>query len=64
MSWIPNENITPIRDHLLIRTLIKTLGGFIVRGGVVDFYMDSLSMEKAMIRYMLEKTGKNLFKMI
>jgi len=38
--------------------------GFIVCGGVVDFDMDSLSMEKAMIRYMLEKTGKNLFKMI
>jgi|TARA_B100000508_G_scaffold25525_1_gene18587 hypothetical protein len=38
--------------------------GFIVYGGVVDFDMDSLSMEKAMIRNMLEKTGKNLCEMI
>jgi len=38
--------------------------GFIVCGGVVDFDMDSLSMEKAMIRNMLEKMGKNLCEMI
>jgi len=38
--------------------------GFIVCGGVVDFDMDSLSMEKAMIRNMLNKTGKNLCEMI
>jgi len=38
--------------------------GFIVYGGVVDFDMDSLSMEKVMIRNMLEKTGKNLCEMI
>jgi hypothetical protein len=38
--------------------------GFIVYGGVLDFDMDSLSMEKAMIRNMLEKTGKNLCEMI
>jgi hypothetical protein len=38
--------------------------GFIVYGGVVDFDMDSLSMEKAMIRNMIEKTGKNLCEMI
>jgi hypothetical protein len=38
--------------------------GFIVCGGVVDFDMDSLSMEKAMIRNMLEKTGKDYFEMI
>jgi len=48
----------------LIRTLINTLVGFIVYGGVVDFDMDSLSMDKAMIRNMLEKTGKNLCEMI
>jgi len=48
----------------LIRALINTLLGFIVRGGVVDFDMDSLSMEKAMIRSMIEKTGKNLCEMI
>ena len=64
MSWIPNENITPIRHHPLIRTLINTLVGFIVYGGVVDFDIDSLSMEKAMIRNMIEKTGKNLCEMI
>ena len=34
--------------------------GFIVCGGAVDFDMDSLSMEKAMIRNMVGKTGKNL----
>tara|TARA_B110000263_G_C15195340_1_gene458043 strand:- start:455 stop:574 length:120 start_codon:yes stop_codon:yes gene_type:complete len=38
--------------------------GFIVYGGMVDFDMDSLSMEKAMIRNMLEKTGKNPCEMI
>jgi hypothetical protein len=38
--------------------------GFIVYGGVVDFDIDSLSMEKAMIRNMIEKTGKNLCEMI
>jgi len=38
--------------------------GFIVYGGVVDFDMDSLSMEKAMIKNMLNKTGKNLCEMI
>ena len=48
----------------MIRTLINTLVGFIVCGGVVDFDMDSLSMEKAMIRNILEKTGKNYFEMI
>ena len=48
----------------MIRTLINTLVGFIVYGGVVDFDMDSLSMEKAMIRNILEKTGKNYFEMI
>jgi len=64
MSRILNEIITLIRDHLLIRTLINTLVGFIVCGGVVDFDMDSLSMEKAMIRNMIEKTGKNLCEMI
>jgi len=38
--------------------------GFIVYGGVVDFDIDSLSMEKAMIRNMIEKTGKNFCEMI
>ena len=34
--------------------------GFIVYGGLVDFDMDSLSMEKEMVKNMFEKTGKNL----
>jgi len=38
--------------------------GFIVYGDLVDFDMDSLSMDKAMIRNMLEKTRKNLLEMI
>ena len=34
--------------------------GFIVYGGLVDFDMDSLSMEKEMVKNMFEKTGKIL----
>ena len=64
MSWIPNENITSSRHRPLIRTLINVLVVFFVCEGVVVFDMDSLSMEKAMIRNMLNKTGKNLCEMI